>query len=192
MNINVEIMAYAGLASLTLLLLMASWHDVRTHRIPNKLVLTGMILGVLLNGLMPAGLGINSAYAGGLGWSTALKGLGVGLIVMLPFYLLRAMGAGDVKLMAMVGAFVGVQQVLGAIVTTFLVGGVMAICVALKTGTLKNVLQNLRFMLFLGAIKVSAGQAPTVDGTAVSSVKLPYAVAIAIGTLGYLLWYRIM
>ncbi len=169
-----------ALLPLAALLLAIAWHDVKRHRIPNPLVFGGGALGLALNGLLPQGLG----------WLAALQGLGLGLALLLPLYWLRVMGAGDAKLMAMVGAFLGPQDVLGALLATFLAGGVMALAVALRAGALRRLLQNLWLMLIEGMVKVSVGQAPVVDGAPVSVGKLPYAVAIAAGTLGWLAWQR--
>lgn len=180
----------AALAPLIILLLMASLEDVRSHRIPNVLVLSGILIGVVLNALLPAGLGFNSTVPGGIGWWAALEGLGFGVAVFLPVYLLRAMGAGDVKLMGMVGAFLGWGDVLGVVIATFIAGGVMALMVVLWSRQLKGLLANIRLMLLGGLLKMNAGGLPVVDEVAVSVGKLPYAVAITTGTLGHLLWQR--
>ena len=86
---------------LTGLLLIAAVSDYRTRRIPNELVLAGAAAGLLGNTLFST-LPLD-------GFVTALQGLATGLAAFLPLYLLRLMGAGDVKLMAMVGAFLGLQ-----------------------------------------------------------------------------------
>ncbi len=180
-----------ALLPLTVLLLVISRQDIRSHRIPNKLVLIGVVTGVVLNGLLPEGWGFNSAIPGGLGWLGALKGLGVGMAVLLPIYWLRAMGAGDVKLMAMVGAFLGPTDVLGAVLATFIAGGLMALVVVLWSKQLANFLQNIKLILLGGVVKMSAGQLPLMNDLPVSVGKLPYAVAITVGTLGYLAWQRL-
>ena len=178
------------LSILAILLGLAAWQDIKQHRIPNKIVFVGVVLGFMFNGLLPQGLGFNSPAPGGLGWLAALTGLGMGLAVLLPFYWLRAMGAGDVKLMAMVGTFLGPGQVLGALLGTFLIGGVMALAVALRVGAVRRLLGNVKFLLLDGVIKVSTGQVPTMEDLPQSVGKLPYAVAITVGTLGYLVWQR--
>jgi prepilin peptidase CpaA len=175
---------------LTVLLLLAARQDVRSRRIPNKLVLVGVVLGLGLNGFLPAGLGFNSDVPGGIGWLAAVKGLALGLAVLLPIYLLRAMSAGDVKLMGMVGAFLGPVDLIGALLATFIAGGVMALVVALWSRQLMNMLQNIKLMLFGGLLKINAGQLPIMNDLPVSVAKLPYAVAITLGTLGYLVWQR--
>ncbi|MDO9366483.1 MAG: A24 family peptidase [Methylotenera sp.] len=186
-----NLMGLLALTPLVVLLLMAAREDVRSHRIPNKLVLIGVLTGVVLNGLLPVGTGFNNAVPGGLGWLAALKGLGVGMAVLLPIYWLRAMGAGDVKLMAMVGAFLGSAGVLGAVLATFIAGGVMALAVVLWSRQLADLLQNVKLILLGGFVKMSAGQAPLMNDLPVSVGKLPYAVAITVGTLGYLVWQRV-
>jgi prepilin peptidase CpaA len=185
-----ELMGLLALMVLTVLLLLATREDVRSHRIPNKLVLVGVVFGLGLNGLLPAGVGFNSMVPGGLGWLAAVKGLALGVAVLLPIYLLRAMGAGDVKLMGMVGAFLGPGDLIGAVIATFIAGGVMALVVALWSRQLMNMLQNIKLMLFGSMLKMNAGQLPVMNELPVSVAKLPYAVAITVGTLGYLVWQR--
>jgi prepilin peptidase CpaA len=175
-------------ALLAVLLLMVMREDIRSRRIPNKLVLVGVLLGLGLNGLLPAGLGFNSEVPGGLGWLAALKGLALGFAVLLPMYLIRAMGAGDVKLMGMVGAFLGPADLIGAVIATFITGGVMALVVALWSKQLMGMLHNVKLMLFSGLLRMNAGQLPVMNDLPVSVAKLPYAVAITAGTLGYLAW----
>lgn len=185
-----ELIGLLALIVLAVLLLLATREDVRSHRIPNKLVLVGVVLGLGLNGFLPHGLGFNSEVPGGIGWLAALKGLALGIAVLLPIYLLRAMGAGDVKLMGMVGAFLGPVDLIGALLATFIAGGVMALVAALWSKQLVNMLQNIKLMLFGGLLRMNAGQLPTMNDLPVSVGKLPYAVAIMVGTLGYLVWQR--
>ncbi|MFA5170684.1 MAG: prepilin peptidase [Sulfuriferula sp.] len=160
------------------LLMVAVWYDVRSRRIPNVLVLIGWSVGGLLSIWLDGSAGIINAVEGGV----------VGLVVLLPFYLMRTLGAGDVKLMAVVGVFLGPTEVLMVILGTFLAGGVMALAVAIHSGMLSRLLQNVKLMLFGAVVKISAGQAPHMDDLPESVGKLPYAVAITAGTLGYMGW----
>ncbi|MDE2389309.1 MAG: prepilin peptidase, partial [Betaproteobacteria bacterium] len=82
---------------LSILLMTACWQDFHDYRIKNNLIITGTIFGVALNTFLFPETGFLDSAAG----------LGLGLLLLLPLYLLRVMGAGDVKLLAMVGAFVG-------------------------------------------------------------------------------------
>lgn len=183
-------MGILALAPLILLLLMVTQQDIRGYRIPNRLVFAGIVLGLGLNALLPGGFGFNSVIPGGIGWLAALQGWALGMAVLLPLYWLRAMGAGDVKLMGMVGAFLGPGDVLIVVLATFVVGGVMALVVALWSKQLANLLHNIKLMLFGGLLKMSAGRLPIMDDIPVSVGRLPYAVAITLGTLSYLVWQR--
>lgn len=184
-----RVAAFLVLLAMTLLLLAAVRVDVRHHRIPNPLVLWGAGLGVLLNVSMPAGAGFAATYLpGGAGFLSAMGGMATGFAALLPMYLLRAMGAGDVKLMAMVGAFLGPVDTLGAVLATFLAGGVLSLGYAWKTGVLRRTLQNVRVILCSGAVKVAGGSFPALEDAPETAGKFPYAVAIAAGTSGYLAW----
>ena len=190
LNMTPNLMGLLALVPLILLLLMAAQQDVCHYRIPNKFVLIGMVFGLTLNGLLPSGWGFNSVIPGGLGWLAALEGFGVGLAVLLPMYWLRAMGAGDVKLMAMVGAFLGPKDVLGVVLATFVAGGVIALVMVVWSRKLASLMRNVKLMLPGSLVKASTGCLPVVDDALVSVGKLPYAVAITTGTLGYLVWQR--
>lgn len=179
------------LSPLVVLLGFAAWQDIKEHRIANRIVLAGVIMGFMFNAFIPVGDGFNSPAPGGLGWWGSLTGLGMGMAVLLPFYFLRAMGAGDVKLIGMVGAFLGPGQVLGALLGTFLVGGVMALMIALRGGAIGRLFGNVKFMLLDSVVKVSTGQMPRMEEPYQSVGKLPYAVAIAVGTVGYMVWRRL-
>ncbi len=182
-----------GLLALTplfCLLLMVTRQDVRTRRIPNKLVLIGILMGVALNGFLPEGSGFNNTTPGGLGFLVALEGLVVGLVMLLPIYYLRAMGAGDVKLMAMVGAFLGPNDILGVVLATFVAGGLMALILVVRSKQFGQMLQNIKLILLGGMVKMSAGQLPLMNDLPISVGKLPYALAITVGTFGFLVWQR--
>ena len=168
------------------LLLAASCYDVRSHRIPNWLVAGGAVIALFLHSVLPVGFGFISEAPGALGLLGSLKGLGLGLALLLPFYLLRAMGAGDVKLMAMVGGFLGVPDVVWALLGTFVAGGVLTLAVGLSRGVLGRTMQNIRFMITTSAVKMYSGSLPTFDDAPTTAAKLPYGIAIALGTMSYL------
>jgi len=171
-----------------LLLLASVWTDVKGGRIPNQFVFSGLVLGILFNTILPEGLGFASSLPGGLGLWRALTGAAIGLAVMLPLYLLRAMGAGDVKLMAMVGAFLGPEDIIGAVFCSFITGGVLSLGYAWRIGALRRMLQNIKIIVYSSAVKIAGGSPPLLDDAPETAGKFPYAVAIAGGTLGYLAW----
>jgi len=165
---------------LIFLLCIAAYQDYCNYRISNILVVSGALLGVVQNTFLPAGIGLFESLAG---W-------GVGLLILLPLYLMRAMGAGDVKLMAMVGAFLGPQAILISALYICIVGGVLSICVATYYGVLKDTLHSVlisitEFVVNLFTPKAerplnafSFSEMPQHKRT----VKMPYGIAIAIGT----------
>lgn len=146
-------MSPVSAAVLTALLLAAAWSDVRRLRIPNLLVLAGFASA----GVLALGSGGAAALV------PALTGAVLGLMCLLPFFLLRMMGAGDIKLMAMVGAFVGPGGVIAAVLATMLAGGGVASWVWWR------------------AKKTAVGA--TAQPVDLKAMRVPYAVAILIGTV---------
>jgi len=170
--------------SLFLLLIVAAVTDVRQHRIPNWLVMSGTVFGIFYNLYSPP-----FPHAG-LIWP--LEGLGMGFMVFFPMYLLRIMGAGDVKLMAMVGAFLGPVDMLWALLCTMIAGGVLSIFLVLARGTVRRMLNNIKTIFSLGYLSIASGMRPDVQlETATSAGKLPYGVAIASGTMFYLVFHQL-
>lgn len=174
-------MYFLTMGVLLLLLLVASWQDYRGYSIRNTLISAGALLGFSLNTFSPEGIGILDSLAG----------CGIGLLLLLPFYMWRMMGAGDVKLMAMVGAFVGFNDILGAFLCTLIAGGLLALIVALHKGMLRRLLNNLirifMRMLWINKSRFMQDSSSVFKATADSIGKLPYAIAIAIGTLIFLI-----
>jgi len=164
---------------LTLLLVAAAVIDYRSYRIPNWLTVGGMAAGLACSTALSG-----PAYSGLL---AGLGGLGAAMLVLLPMYAIRVLGAGDVKLMGMCGAFLGAPATLRALLFVFVAGGIAALAVALRRRALRRMAANLRQatvqMMVFAAI---GGQRPG-DAIAGQSVgKLPYGVSICIGTLAYL------
>ena len=178
--------ALASIGLLVVLLSAAVGHDVRSGRIPNWLVFPGAALALALNAFLPAGFGFASSLPGGIGFVKSLAGLGLGLAALLPLYLARATGAGDVKLMAMVGAFLGPVDTLGAVLGTFVAGAMLSLVIGLKTGVLGRMAHNIRLIVYAAFARLSAAGGPLFDARTDTAAKVPYAVAIALGTCGYL------
>jgi prepilin peptidase CpaA len=156
--------------TLLLLVSIAAVSDLASRRIPNRLLLAGLACVLVLR-LLSANPG-SSLLA-------ALGGMGLGLAMFLPFYLLRGMAAGDVKMMAVAGAFAGPGDAFQIAVLSWCAGGVMALLLVLLRGRLRLVLANLGIMLRgapLGA-ETTGSPAPTSAGS------MPYGVAIAVGTV---------
>ena len=175
----------AALSSLVLLalLLAAVGTDLRSGRVPNRLVLCGTAIALLVHALALGGAGEPLA---GATWWAPVAGFVAGLASLLPLYLLRAMGAGDVKLMAMVGAFVGVPTVFMAILYTLLAGGLLCLAVMAGRGVAGPTLANLRFLLTDWAVRLRGGQGLTLAPLEATAARLPYALAIGLGTVAAL------
>lgn len=168
------------------LLAAAVLHDVRSRRIPNRLVFPGALLGVLLNCIPFHVNGVLLSVIGPAGFWLSLAGFATGLGLLLPMYIMKAMGAGDVKMMAMVGAFLGPYPVAIALFFSLLAGGAMALAVAAFNGTLVKVTANTYHLLLQSMMRGVNGDMPRVEAPAVPTGKLPYAIAIATGTTIYL------
>ena len=159
--------------ALLLLVALAAVTDLAWRKIPNRLVLTGLLLAPLLE------------VWGGAAWPlAALAGATSGLLLFLPLYLARGMAAGDVKLMTMVGAFSGPLVTLQIGLVTLVLGGLMALCIVTVQHNGRRTLANLGLLLrpllwrLLGVPLVSV---PLTAGTSVGG--MPYGLAIAAGTL---------
>lgn len=169
---------------LVLLLTGAAISDYRSHRIPNWLVLSGALFGVIYNTALPPSPHDNILFP--------LAGLTLGLLLFLPLYLIRAMGAGDVKLLAMVGAIIGPGDTFHAALAIMIVGGVLSILFILVRGTALRMFHNLTSLFHVGFLSALGGSAPSLRITVGASAgKLPYALAIAIGTIGYMVFHQL-
>jgi prepilin peptidase CpaA len=175
---------HVNLFALAALLGLAVGFDLHTRRIPNCLVGVGILAGF--------------SFSVGVWWSgtvhamvpstplAAVAGLLTGFLLFLPFHLLRVLGAGDVKLMAMVGVWLGPAATLQATVYVLLAGGVLALAMACWTGRLRRVLRNVLHMIVsrtapaLPMARADSSSAPA--ETARLTGRLPYAVAVAAGT----------
>jgi prepilin peptidase CpaA len=169
---------------LVTLLLGAIAYDIKWRRIPNGLVLAGLLLGLLLHFIQ---LFLSErSLAGGSWWSPVL-GCVVGFTLFMPLHVLRAMGAGDVKLMAMVGTFVGTKSVVVAVLYTLVAGGLLSLVFMLIYGVAVQTISNLRVILRDLAQRASGRQTIRHEPLQVTAARLPYAVAIGIGTMAALL-----
>lgn len=166
------------------LLGLALSYDIAQRRIPNWLVLAGLITGIGCNLYVASAMLTPPPNSMWLALENSLLGSIAGLAILLPLYALRAMGAGDAKLMAAVGAFLGPTQVAGAALLTFVAGGVLSLLAAIWSGSLAKVFGNLRLMYMVAV----AGRAAGVSLRDVQTTgRLPYAIAIALGT-GLQVW----
>lgn len=170
---------------LVLGMFMAVEWDLREHRIPNVLIVLLLTLGLIMHTVGPANgrAGLFDAFPGALG--TVKAGLGVlaGLAVFLPFYVSRSMGAGDVKLMAALGAFVGPGEVIGLALSVLVAGGVLAAFRMLLKRNARRVMGNVKLVLSGWGYGTSQ-----FDPATQSADRMPYAFSFALGLLAFSSW----
>jgi prepilin peptidase CpaA len=170
--------APAAEALLMAVVLGAAVYDVRYRRIPNWLSVGGVLLGLALNTFL---------YQGWPGLRLSLEGLGVGFGVYFVLYALRAMGAGDVKLMAAVGAIVGWRDWFGTFVITAIIGGAMALMLVAMRGRVKKTMWNVGFILSeLKSGRPAYMKKAELDVRSPQALGLPHGAVIAVGTLFFL------
>ncbi|WP_303900863.1 A24 family peptidase [Thiohalomonas denitrificans] len=153
-----EIIALSGLLGLAVI------EDVKHHRISNRLCVTILLTGLLF------GLWGGASVA----LTERLGGVVIGFAALLPFYALSAMGAGDVKLMAAVGSYLGMAA-LPAVLLTLIFGGILALAIYLIE----------RYVPVPGAL------ANALIVRESGRLRFPYALAIAAGSAGAL-WIEVM
>lgn len=169
---------------LIMLVLVLVWSaaiwDVHIRRIPNRLVLAGAVMGVLLQGV----------HAGSGGILAAILGLLVGLAILMPGYLMGFTGAGDAKLMAAVGTFLGPLGVFQAALASIMAGAVIAIVYIVfavifcqTSSPMARYGLMAKTLFYTGRPLYIAPHEGEVMGR-----KFPFAVSIAIGTTGWLIW----
>jgi prepilin peptidase CpaA len=162
---------------LVLLVLTASIVDIRKHRIPNWLTIAGVITAIALNTFLFETAGL---------WYS-MMGLLVAFAVYFVLFLLRGMGAGDVKLMAAVGAAVGWRNWLGILFLTAIIGGIAAVVLAVSKGRVRTTFRNMWLLL----MSLRQGRAPyrdnpDLDVQSDKALRLPHGAVIAAGTLAFL------
>lgn len=187
---NQNALSYMCFFTLAGCLATACWRDLISRRIPNWLVVGGALLGLFLQITVEHGAGLFSMAQGGLGGQAAFTGCAVGILVLLPMYVMHALGAGDVKLMGMVGVFLGPAATLDAVVMTLLIGGILSVVIAARFGVLQAAISNVRMVITQSVVRVMSSQRPVVAITPASAVSLPYAFAIAAGTLSEIVLSR--
>jgi prepilin peptidase CpaA len=163
----------------TLLLLMvaaAAINDLASRRIPNRLLAAGTAGALVLHLMSPQPLSALLSWAGGAC---------VGLLVFLPFYLVRGMAAGDVKMMAAVGAFTGPSEALHIAILAWCAGGAMALAIIVVKGRLRMAVSNLWAILKPALLRLPGGL--SAGATRPSAGSMPYGVAIAAGTVTVLI-----
>ena len=172
---------HVKLVSLTLI--VAAWIDGRQLRVPNWITLP-MVIG---------GLVYCMSVGGWQGLGCGLLGMCVGLLCLLPLYVVGGMGAGDVKLMAGVGAWLGWKITFYAFCVSTVVGAIMAVAMVLYRRSFRKHYANLLMILIewlqvrnpRELARIAADRKP-------SMLLLPYGIPICVGSIGYFLYTGMM
>lgn len=163
---------------LIVLVITAAFWDVRTRKIPNWLNLSGVVLGI----------GLNTFISQGAGLKQSLLGLGLALLIYLPLFAIRAMGAGDAKLMAAVGSIAGPHDWFMIFLLTAILGGFASLVVVMTKGRLLVTFQNLGTITNeLFHARAPYIKDPSLDVRDKRSVGLPHGAVIAVGSLAVVL-----
>ncbi|MGI5922035.1 MAG: A24 family peptidase [Syntrophomonadaceae bacterium] len=153
------------------LILIAVWFDVKERRIPNRVILAGLI-AAMLNHLL------RGDY---MGFLLSIKGLALGIGLLIVPYLLGGLGAGDVKLLGMIGALKGGPFVINTFLWMALIGGIIAVIILMHRQLLKETVLRLVRGLFLSWL--GAGKFFDSVNQKEISVYYPYGVAIGLGVV---------
>ena len=170
---------------LVLAVMAATVTDLRSRRIPNWLTVSTLVLGFVLNAVI--------AYPSPVeGVLLAAKGFALAFALNLVVYMLHMTGAGDVKLLAAIGAMVGWSDFLGIFLLTALIGGVLAVILMLVKGRVRQTLWNVGFMVS----ELMQWRAPhltreQLDVGSSKALRLPGAVRICLGVVVFLVMARL-
>jgi prepilin peptidase CpaA len=161
------------LAGAVVLALAAGWTDLRSRRIPNWLTVPGLLIGVA-----------GSTFLGGWsGLKSSLLGAGLGLVLLLPFVLLRSLGAGDWKLAGALGAFTGPAVLIDLLLGSVFVAGIMAVALVIYKGRVVQTMRNIGHILTSLLTFRLPGRQVSLDNP--DSLKIPYGVALAFTVVLY-------
>ena len=155
-----------------IVVLAATATDLRSRRIPNWLVLPFLAIGIVVSAWLHGWHGV----------AQSLEGMALGLVLYGALFVVGGMGAGDVKLCAAIGAWIGPQQLFLALVFTALAGGLMALAWAVCGGFFGELMKGTGDLV-LGRIRRGEDPALAAETGSVLKRNMPYAPAIAIGTL---------
>jgi prepilin peptidase CpaA len=166
---NLQQTIWVLVAGLTIL---AGWIDFRTRKIPNWLTVPAVISGITLR----------AAVGGWPATKASLEGLALALGLLLPLVLLRALGAGDWKLMGAVGAFLGPALFLMVLLGSIFISGLMAFVEIARASRIRETFRNL-YVLVKGFFSFGLRVNPEISLDNPKLSKVPFGVAVAISTL---------
>lgn len=154
-----------------ILALVAGLGDLHSRKIPNRLTVPALLLGILLN----------SVLGGWKGLLLSLEGAGLGLAILLPLVLLRGLGAGDWKLMGALGAMVGPKETIDILLITVFMAAGWGVVEMIRQHRVKSTLWNL-WELVHGFVVFGLQPNPNISIDAPPLIKLPFGAVAAVAT----------
>jgi prepilin peptidase CpaA len=149
----------------------AGWLDWRIRKIPNRLTVPALLVGLTMSAALGRWPGLKAS----------LEGAGISLVVLLPFVLMRGLGAGDWKLMGALGAFLGPQRIIVVLFGTVFIAGIMSVVEVIRQRKVRQTLNNfLVLLLAYSTFQVNNARAITLDNPGL--LKIPFGVAAALST----------
>ena len=162
-------------AVFTLLLVTACFTDVRARRIPNRLVAVIAVAGLVFSWV---------AVGGWVAVGKSLLGVSLGFAIWIVFYAVGVLGAGDVKLAAAAGAWLGVGGIWRASLVAAVAGGVLAVLMLTSERRMRETIGRLGLSVSTGSLALlQAGQDSDAANNPARGRPMPYGVALAIGAL---------
>lgn len=167
------------IVALLILLIWAVVTDLSKTRVPNCIIITGLILGLFYRVL----------YLGHRNYIVILAGIVIPVLIFFPLFLMRAMGAGDIKLFAVTGAFFSIEDNMKCIALAIMLGGVIAL---IKVFANRNLRERLKYMfLYLGnvirlALAGNYCEIPYIDRedtAAVQTAGIKFTVPVLLGVI---------
>ena len=172
-------------------ILYAAWVDYAHRRVPNwlnaALAASGLLAQSVAFGWYTAG---ETGVRGGTAWG--LLGLLVGLGVLIVPWAMHGMGAGDVKLMAAIGCWLGPWLTLLSFAVGAILGGLLAVVMIYTSGRTVHALTNMQIILAkMRRLETAFGEFGGAKTFGNTSQLLPYGVPLTAGTIGVLLTYYV-
>jgi prepilin peptidase CpaA len=166
------LLGWPVLAAAGLIAIVAAAYDIGWRRIPNWVSLAGVVLG----------FAANLALDGPRGLVTAVAGLGLAVAIYFPLWMLHGVGAGDVKLMAAMGALVGPGHWFLLMVVANLSGAAMGLMMAARKGRFRSTLWNSGFIMrSLAQFRAPFLTREQIDVHHKEAIRMPHGVSIAVG-----------
>jgi prepilin peptidase CpaA len=167
------------LAGAILLSMIAGWTDWRSRRIPNWLTVPGFAVGIALN----------TFFSGWSGLKDSLLGTLLAFGILLPFWLLKSLGAGDVKFAAALGAYTGPKPLIAILIMSVFVAGVMALALVIYKRRLLETIRNIGHILVSLVTFRLPGSHVTLDNP--DALTIPKGVALALTVVVYGIFWKL-